>query len=301
LTLLVRTRIIDAMRTSPPETVVAQETRHNLAGQPQLLQLRSDRRLGHEWDDWDGEALPDGGVFDAEPGLFFRLAAAGGAMALLLVAAVLWLVAPRLAVLWAPLPAVLAGGLALAAGALAAWLAAVAWVLKSGANRLPERLAERGLVPWMLPRLERLGTAFGMSRDRVGNSLMRVYNGLAGARARPGVRPDDLLVLLPRCLSKSAMQGAMEISGRYGVPLFVASRGRYARQMIGMRRPKRVVAVACERDLVSGVGDVGGRLPVLGTTLSLPDGPCKNTEMKIADLEGQIRTFLGLDEPGIRD
>jgi uncharacterized protein len=147
--------------------------------------------------------------------------------------------------------------------------------------------------------LERLGTLLGHSRDRVGNSLLRVYNGLAAARARPGVKPDDLLVLLPRCLSKEAMQSAMEISGRYGVPLFVASRGRYARQMIGMRRPKRVVAVACERDLVSGVGDVGGRLPVLGTMLALPDGPCKNTEMRCAELEWQIRYFLGLEEsPG---
>jgi uncharacterized protein len=290
-----RSRIIDAMQTTSPETVVAQETRHNLAGQPQLLQLRSDRRLGHEWDDWDGNPLPGGGVFDTSPALFFRLALLAGGACLLVVLTVVWLVAPRLASLWQPLPLVIGGAVAVMALLFLAWLVGVAVSLRSARNRLPERLAERGLVPWMMPRLERLGVLLGLSRDRVGNSLMRVYNGLAAARQRPGVKPDDLLVLLPRCLSKEAMQGAMEISGRYGVPLFVASRGRYARQMIGMRRPKRVVAVACERDLVSGVGDVGGRLPVLGTTLALPDGPCKNTEMSLAELEGQIQRFLGLD------
>ncbi len=69
--------------------------------------------------------------------------------------------------------------------------------------------------------------------------------------------------------------------------------------MISRKRPRAVVAVACERDLVSGVRDVAGRLPVLGTTLSLPDGPCKNTGADIEALEGQIRTFLGLNaEPG---
>jgi uncharacterized protein len=288
-------RIIDAMQSMPPETSVAEETRSNLAGQPQLLQLRSDRRLGHEWDDWDGNPLPDGGAFDTSPSVFFRLALLAGCACLVAVLTVLWLVAPRLASLWQPLPLVIAGLVAAVMVAFGGWLVAVALSLRSAANRLPPRLAEHGLLPWMMPRLERLGGALGMSRDRVGNALLRVYNGLAAARARPGVRPDDLLVLLPRCLSKEAMQGAMEISGRYGVPLFVASRGRYARQMIGMRRPKRVVAVACERDLVSGIGDVGGRLPVLGTTLTLPDGPCKNTEMKLAELEGQIRRFLGLD------
>jgi uncharacterized protein len=283
------------MQTMPHETVVAGETRHNLAGQPQLLQLRSDRRLGHEWDDWDGNPLPDGGVFEASPRLFFRLAATAAAAAVLVLLALLWLVAPRIGVIWSLLPGLLYGGIALGAVLAGAWLLEVARTLRTGRARLPARLAEGGLVPWLLPRLERLGVRLGLSRDRVGNSLMRVYNGLASARSRPGIVPDDLLVLLPRCLSKAAMQDAMEISGRYGVPLFVASRGRYARQMIGMRRPKRVVAVACERDLVSGVGDVGGRLPVLGTTLALPDGPCKNTEMDSLELERQIRHFLGLE------
>lgn len=280
------TRITDAHRGCEPAA-------------PQILHLRSDRRLGHEWDDWDGQPLPDDGVYHEPPGLFFRLLTAQFGAWVLVAGAVLWLTAPRLAQLWAPLPAIL--GLTLAAGILgyAAWLAALAISLRIGRNLLPRKLAEQGLLAAALPIAERTGRWFRISRDRAGNAGLRVYNALAAARSRPGVRPDELLVLLPRCLDKESMQRAMALSARYGVPLFVAARGRYAREMISRKRPRAVVAVACERDLVSGVRDVAGRLPVLGTTLSLPDGPCKNTGADIEALEGQIRTFLGLNaEPG---
>jgi uncharacterized protein len=283
------------MNRPPPEASVAEETRQNLPGQPQLLQLRSDRRLGHEWDEWDGQPLADGGVFTASPGLFFRLSVIAGAGVAAAFFGVWWLVAPRLALAawWLP------GGVAVLgvmfAVVFASWLGSIGYAIRAGRNPLPRRLAEEGLLAALMPKLERLGVGLGYSRDRVGNSMLQVYNALASARSRAGVRPDELLVLLPRCLSKNAMQGAMEISGRYGVPLFVASRGRYARQMIALRRPKRVVAVACERDLVSGIGDVARKLPVLGTTLGLPDGPCKNTEVELPMLEEQIRNFLGLE------
>jgi hypothetical protein len=262
---------------------------------PRILQLRTDRRLGHEWDDWDGSPLPGNGVYREPPGLFFRLLTAWFGARILAAGIVLWLVAPRLAQLWAPLPTLLGLLLAGACLALAAWFGALAVSLRLGRNLLPPILAERGLLAKSLPLAERAGRWFRISRDRAGNAGLRVYNALAAARARPGIRPDELLILLPRCLDKESMQRAMELSGRYGVPLFVASRGRYAREMIARTRPSAVVAVACERDLVSGVRDVAGRLPVLGTTLALPDGPCKNTRADIEALESQIRTFLGLD------
>ena len=251
--------------------------------------------MGHEWDDWDGQPLPGDGVYREPPGLFFRLLTARFGAWAIAAGAVLWLTAPRLAQLWAPLPSIL--GLTLVAGGLgyAAWIGALALSLRIARNLLPRKLAEQGLLAVALPVAERTGRWFGISRDRAGNAGLRVYNALAAARARPGVRPDELLVLLPRCLDKESMQRAMDLSARYGVPLFVASRGRYAREMISRKRPRAVVAVACERDLVSGVRDVAGRLPVLGTTLSLPEGPCKNTGADIEALEDQIRTFLGLN------
>jgi hypothetical protein len=262
---------------------------------PQILQLRPDRRLGHEWDDWDGNPVPNGGVYHEPAGLFFRLLGSWLLAWALVIAAVLWLIGPRLASLWGPLP--LIAWLVLGSGLLfgALWLAALDLALRLNQNPLPLRLAEGGLLPKLMPLAERSGRWFGISRDRAGNAALRVFNGLAAARARSGIRPDELLLLLPRCLDKAGMQGVMDVSARYGVPLFVAARGRYAREMIGRVRPRAVVAIACERDLVSGVHDVASKLPVLGTTIGLPEGPCKNTTVDLASLEERICTFLGID------
>jgi hypothetical protein len=280
------------------------EERHNAdphrgcePGAPQILQLRQDRRLGHEWDDWDGNPVPDGGVYHEPPTLFFRLFGAWLAAHASGIALALWFVGPRLGALWAPLPTLLWGALALVALLAVTWLALLALSLRQNRPLLPARLAEGGLLARVLPQAGRAGRWFGISRDRAGNAGLRIFNALAAARSRAGLRPDELLVLLPRCLDKGGMQGAMDLSARYGVPLFVAARGRYAREMLARVRPRAVVAVACERDLVSGVHDVASRLPVLGTTIGLPEGPCKNTTVNLSSLEAQIRTFLGLDAP----
>jgi uncharacterized protein len=272
-----------------PEARLAPETPNDL-----LLQIRSDRRLGHEWDDWDGAQLPADGAFEAPAGFFFRLA--GGAAVGLAALAMLfvWLLAPRLAQLWVPLPGYLAGAVAMALLVVVAWLIAVGTGVYSGVNRLPGPLGERGVLPWLMPKLEGLAMRVGFSRDRVGNSLVRVHNRLSLARIRSRSRADDLLILLPRCLDKASMRAAMEVSSRYGVPLFVASRGRYARQMIALRRPEAVVAVACERDLVAGIHQAGRHLPVLGATLRLPEGPCKNAQVSAEALERHVRALLGL-------
>jgi hypothetical protein len=52
-----------------------------------------------------------------------------------------------------------------------------------------------------------------------------------------------------------------------------------------------VVAVACERDLVSGLHDVAGKVPVLGLTMTLPSGPCKGAEVDLAHFEEWVKAF----------
>ena len=42
---------------------------------PQLIHLDVDRRLGHEWDEWDGRPLPNQGNYDSPPALFFAWSA----------------------------------------------------------------------------------------------------------------------------------------------------------------------------------------------------------------------------------
>src|SRR5258707_3222073 len=69
----------------------------------QLIHIEVDRRLGHEWDEWNGRPLPGGGDFSAAPGLFFRFAALTLAALAAGAAFLLYLVAPRLVTLSPPL------------------------------------------------------------------------------------------------------------------------------------------------------------------------------------------------------
>src|SRR2546423_15203946 len=79
-------------------------------------------------------------------------------------------------------------------------------------------------------------------RDWAEHAAIDVYNALAERRRR-SVGKGELLVLIPRCLSKQALDGVLAIAGRYEVPVFVATRGQLARRVIRERRPRDAVAV----------------------------------------------------------
>ncbi len=256
----------------------------------QLIHIEVDRRLGHEWDEWNGKPLPSGGDFSAPPGLFFRFAALTLAALVGAAAVLLYIVAPRLAALAPALPRVL--WLALAAVTALAWLWFGLAVLSfySGTTLLPERLLERGLYLRLMNYTSALSRAFG-KRDWVEHAAIDIYNTLAVRRGRK-VGKGELLVLIPRCLSKQALDGVLEIAGRYEVPVFVATRGQLARRVIRERRPRAVVAVACERDMMTGLRDVAGKLPVLGLTMQLPNGPCRDAVLDLPQMEEWVRGWI---------
>ena len=68
-----------------------------------------------------------------------------------------------------------------------------------------------------------------------------------------------------------------------------------ARQAVKNARPKAIVAVACERDLTSGIQDVFP-LPVLGVLNERPNGPCFNTRADMHKVEEAICAFLTDEE-----
>src|SRR5213593_4846408 len=89
------------------------------APRAQLIHIETDRRLGHEWDEWDGKPLPGNGDFSARPGLFFRLGALTLVVAVGAAAALVFLLAPRLESLHPSVPTLLWAALAAAAGVCA--------------------------------------------------------------------------------------------------------------------------------------------------------------------------------------
>jgi uncharacterized protein len=249
------------------------------------------RHLGEAWSDWGGD---DDGFGDAEAtvGLFVWPAfLALGAWAASL--AVLWfLVAPRLAQAWLWLPDVLAAGLTTLTLATIAWWARLGLVALSGRGRALSRFERLVLLRGLLPATLGMGRLIGTSPDRLTNAFLKLHNALTVVTRRR-VAADRLVVLLPRCLSKEIRHGAKEITVRHGCHLHVVPGGSEARRVIRKRRPYAIVAVACERDLLSGVEEVGLVLPVLALPNRRPAGPCRGTEIDLADLDAAIRFFLG--------
>lgn len=128
------------------------------------------------------------------------------------------------------------------------------------------------------------------------------------------VQPRELLILLPHCLQRSScphkitgnvdnckrcgacdVDRLIEIRDKYGVNLYVATGGTLARKIIKEVKPRAVIAVACERDLSSGILDVK-KLPVIGVLNYRPEGPCVNTRVDIKKLEETIQYFIGEGE-----
>jgi uncharacterized protein len=257
----------------------------------QLIHIETDRRLGHEWDEWDGRPLPGSGDFSAPPGLFFRFAALTLSLGMAGVAVAIFLLAPRIGAVWSGLPRVLWLALATAAGVSWVWFAVLLLSFYGGGLWLPETWLERGPYLRLMSLTSYVARAFGQ-RDWVEHAAIDVYNQLVERRARR-VGKGELLVLIPRCLSKQALDGVLAIAGRYEVPVFVATRGQLARRVIRERRPRAVVAVACERDMMTGLRDVAGRLPVLGLTMRLPNGPCRDAMLDLDVMERWVKGWVG--------
>jgi uncharacterized protein len=167
------------------------------------------------------------------------------------------------------------------------WFAMLAASFYGGVALLPDRLLERGPFLQLMNLSSRVARLVGR-RDWVEHAAIDVYNALVEQRRRR-VGKGELLVLIPRCLSKQALDGVLAIAGRYEVPVFVATRGQLARRVIRERRPRAVVAVACERDMMTGLRDVAGKLPVLGLTMRLANGPCRDAMIDLEVMENWVR------------
>jgi len=78
-----------------------------------------------------------------------------------------------------------------------------------------------------------------------------------------------------------------KLKDKYGIQVKIATGGTLARLFLKEHRPKLVIAVACERDLVSGIYDA---LPLMcyGIFNIRKNGPCINTDLMVEDIEKVI-------------
>lgn len=161
----------------------------------------------------------------------------------------------------------------------------------------------------LLPLMTIFARLLHISKSRVRSSFIKVNNEMVAAEA---VRhpPEKLLVLLPHCLQSSRcahrltydiknckrcgkcpVDGLIALSEHYGVPIAIATGGTIARRIVVQQRPQLIVAVACERDLSSGIQDTYP-IPVYGVLNQRPHGPCLDTLVPLPHLELVLRHFL---------
>ncbi|WP_018133501.1 DUF116 domain-containing protein [Effusibacillus pohliae] len=250
------------------------------------------RKLGDTWEGWSGEIEENNGDLATSPWYFLSFY---GLAVLILhgVAWLLWFLAePRLAEIGVWLKkTVFAGGIAVLGTMDLGLLLIVATVI-TGQNFVPYYKGKHIALSPLLPAIVKIGTAVGLSKDRISNSLLQVGNRITAANIGR-VQSNELLILLPRCLTKVMRDAVNELAGRYGVVAYVCSGGQQARQLLAEKKPKGVIAVACERDLMAGVQDVGAAIPVIAIANKRPEGPCRNTHIDMLEMENAFRTFLG--------
>jgi uncharacterized protein len=244
----------------------------------------TDRKLGDEWTDWNGKTGSAELEANARSTTFLVL---GGAILLLLLVllnAGCYLVKPRIGQFSPSAPALLEwcveGFSVLILLVVAAETVSVARLRKS---LLPYVWTEKFLLA-LLPKSVWLGGRFGMSRDKISNSFIKVHNIVLRAYANK-LNAGRLLVLLPRCLEGGIRKEVLDRTERLATATVTATGGEQARKAIREHRPTLILAIACERDLISGLKDVADKIPVLAIPNRRPQGPCKNTQLAMDELD----------------
>ena len=165
------------------------------------------------------------------------------------------------------------------------------------------------LINLFFPLAVHLGKLFGISRRQLEGSFVAVSNVLF---ARRGIKvpADRLLVITPHCLQLAScphkitrdpanckrcggcnIGDLMKLSDEMGFKFLVATGGTLARQMVKEARPKAVLAIACERDLMSGIKDVYP-LPAVGVLNIRPNGPCFNTRVDMEEIRARLNEIV---------
>ena len=90
---------------------------------------------------------------------------------------------------------------------------------------------------------------------------------------------------------RCSIKGLVEVGYKYTIDISVATGGTLARKVIVEKRPKLVIAVACERDLTSGIKDCYP-LPVIGILNERPFGPCFNTVVDVSKIDAALHLVL---------
>jgi len=165
------------------------------------------------------------------------------------------------------------------------------------------------LVKLFLPMMVMAGGLLRIERIKIERAFIDLNNQMVLKMGRR-FRPEKLLILMPHCIQYDECKikvtrnvrncagcGRCEvgdlraISEEYGVDLFISTGGTVARRKVYEKRPDAVIAVACERDLTSGLQDAYP-LPVYAIVNERPHGYCMETGVSIDAVRAALATMM---------
>jgi hypothetical protein len=166
-----------------------------------------------------------------------------------------------------------------------------------------------GLIKLIFYPIITVGKIVNKAEDKVPRLFVRANNYLTFHR-RFNYRPEEILLLLPHCLQNSdciqkitkdiknckgcgkcQICQLVELNNCYPAHFHVVDGGTMARNRLKSGNYKAVVAVACERELESGI--YYSNLPVIAIVNERPKGPCTETCVNIPQVERALLFFFG--------
>lgn len=157
------------------------------------------------------------------------------------------------------------------------------------------------------PFLLIIGGVLKSKKESLQRFIIDMNNSLVlNSKIKPAKR---VLLLLPHCLQfneckirityniyncescgRCEIKDFIRLGKELNLELFVATGGTLARKIVTDTKPDAIVAVACERDLSSGIVDTFP-LPILGIVNERPFGPCFNTKADINKVKNALAFF----------
>lgn len=141
-----------------------------------------------------------------------------------------------------------------------------------------------------------------IKRNYMADKFLEYNNKRVMKKFRSSV-PKNIALLLPHCIQnydcpfritsdienckkcgKCKIGAILNLKEKYGLEVKVATGGTLARLFIKEKRPELIIAVACKRDLVSGIYDTFP-MSVYGVYNKIKKSPCINTDLDIDEIE----------------
>lgn len=241
--------------------------------------------------------------------LFILLLGIAGALVLGLTFLLWWVPSVGLENIHPVLPIIFGAFLAVLAFLVIGGLGLLVLTLVSGRDLLLLQSLRGLVVRYLFPGIISLGKMFGVDRDLLQQSFIALNNQLVHTR-KLRVTAERTLILLPHCIQtfdcaikitgdvgkcvgcgKCDISDLLALAQKFGIEMAVATGGTLARKLIVERHPQLIVAVACERDLTSGIRDAYP-LPVVGILNKRPNGPCFNTHVLLPEVEQVLQEYV---------